>query len=113
VCLNAVLLLMLPPLPFIICRPLRDLLPFFVLHRRPPSSTLFPYTTLFRSICLMKRKMKMCKTATAIKLGFLGLFSLGVLSLSYGQDRSKEQRKRQSQSQAFVSQAEKAAKDGN
>src|SRR5947199_7351622 len=24
---------------------------FFLLLRRPPSSTLFPYTTLFRSIC--------------------------------------------------------------
>src|SRR5437879_7506738 len=26
-----------------------DLLSFFLMHRRPPTSTLFPYTTLFRS----------------------------------------------------------------
>src|SRR5438034_9287172 len=27
---------------------------FFSLIRRPPRSTLFPYTTLFRSICIMR-----------------------------------------------------------
>src|SRR5438094_7086434 len=26
-----------------------DLIPFFLMLRRPPTSTLFPYTTLFRS----------------------------------------------------------------
>src|SRR5438093_3928755 len=29
-----------------------SLLPFFLMLRRPPTSTLFPYTTLFRSIAL-------------------------------------------------------------
>src|ERR1043166_9815375 len=28
---------------------------FFLMIRRPPRSTLFPYTTLFRSICSMRR----------------------------------------------------------
>src|SRR5205814_9336464 len=30
--------------------PTRYLFFFFLLHRHPPSSTLFPYTTLFRSL---------------------------------------------------------------
>src|SRR3712207_9049673 len=29
---------------------------FFLMIRRPPRSTLFPYTTLFRSVLLMERK---------------------------------------------------------
>src|SRR5436189_6345647 len=28
---------------------------FFLMIRRPPRSTLFPYTTLFRSLCLPSR----------------------------------------------------------
>src|SRR2546430_13627243 len=31
-------------------RPCRPLLFFFLMIRRPPRSTLFPYTTLFRSV---------------------------------------------------------------
>src|ERR1035438_2554481 len=31
-------------------QPARSLLPFFLMIRRPPRSTLFPYTTLFRSV---------------------------------------------------------------
>src|SRR5690349_22277504 len=37
-----------PPL-VALCAPLRYALLFFLLIRRPPRSTLFPYTTLFRS----------------------------------------------------------------
>src|SRR5207248_10482307 len=29
---------------------------FFFMLRRPPRSTLFPYTTLFRSLCLSQRR---------------------------------------------------------
>src|SRR5438309_4093367 len=29
---------------------------FFLMIRRPPRSTLFPYTTLFRSVCLVTGK---------------------------------------------------------
>src|SRR3712207_8612424 len=29
---------------------------FFLMIRRPPSSTLFPYTTLFRSFCRMRER---------------------------------------------------------
>src|SRR2546426_9198065 len=35
------------------CSPLRSLFFFFLMIRRPPRSTLFPYTTLFRSPCAL------------------------------------------------------------
>src|SRR2546430_10347107 len=44
----------------------RDLLFFFLMIRRPPRSTLFPYTTLFRSSAHPKLVSK-----TAPTLGFL------------------------------------------
>src|SRR2546426_3321764 len=31
---------------------------FFLMIRRPPRSTLFPYTTLFRSLCYRQRQMR-------------------------------------------------------
>src|SRR5438105_9767618 len=34
---------------------------FFLLIRRPPRSTLFPYTTLFRSICRPARCWPPCR----------------------------------------------------
>src|SRR5256885_7906208 len=39
-------------------RPLRFLLFFFLMIRRPPRSTLFPYTTLFRSQPLARTKVQ-------------------------------------------------------
>src|ERR1039457_1889068 len=33
---------------------------FFLMIRRPPISTLFPYTTLFRSVCLASRFVGKC-----------------------------------------------------
>src|SRR5690554_7645834 len=36
---------------------------FFLLIRRPPRSTLFPYTTLFRSKTGMKRRTTMASTS--------------------------------------------------
>ena len=38
---------------FWFCSPM-DFVFFFLMIRRPPRSTLFPYTTLFRSICNLK-----------------------------------------------------------
>src|SRR2546430_13615349 len=35
-----------------VCRPPRSSFFFFLMIRRPPRSTLFPYTTLFRSLTL-------------------------------------------------------------
>ena len=37
---------------------------FFLMIRRPPRSTLFPYTTLFRSTTLMHRNLLLCYTLT-------------------------------------------------
>src|SRR5439155_25421168 len=57
---------LLPQLPsylFLLCLPLfsRPLLFFFLMIPRPPRSTLFPYTTLFRS--------RTCATAGAAPIG--------------------------------------------
>src|SRR2546427_11545962 len=37
---------------------------FFLMIRRPPRSTLFPYTTLFRSPCRPKRRRRKSPTTT-------------------------------------------------
>src|SRR5256885_9222635 len=37
--------------------PLCQLLFFFLMIRRPPRSTLFPYTTLFRSMAWLQRRL--------------------------------------------------------
>src|SRR5260370_37938000 len=42
---------------FVTCKPLILLHFFFLMIRRPPRSTLFPYTTLFRSP-LVRRRLK-------------------------------------------------------
>src|SRR2546430_9186085 len=49
---------------------------FFLMIRRPPRSTLFPYTTLFRSIC-----------AIAIQISYC------FLPVAYNVDRVREDRK--------------------
>src|SRR6266545_6538577 len=36
---------------------------FFLMIRRPPRSTLFPYTTLFRSACGRARRRRACRSA--------------------------------------------------
>src|SRR3712207_8642815 len=45
---------------------------FFLMIRRPPRSTLFPYTTLFRSAYLGSR------TATKLKVAGVEVASMGV-----------------------------------
>src|SRR5256885_12366118 len=39
---------------------------FFLMIRRPPRSTLFPYTTLFRSTFLRRRTLPGCRRALTI-----------------------------------------------
>src|SRR5260370_28393709 len=41
---------------------------FFLMIRRPPRSTLFPYTTLFRSFSLPGLRLRLCSKET----GFVG-----------------------------------------
>src|SRR2546422_9337078 len=48
---------------------------FFLMIRRPPRSTLFPYTTLFRSVSTMTRKL------SDRKLAVLGAGKLGGILL--------------------------------
>src|SRR5574341_1411356 len=42
---------------------------FFLMIRRPPRSTLFPYTTLFRSACLRSMGLDMKKDITIVAMG--------------------------------------------
>src|ERR1017187_10904396 len=41
---------------------------FFLMIRRPPRSTLFPYTTLFRSVCLLELRLQW-RTGGAVRSG--------------------------------------------
>src|SRR5256885_9367442 len=45
---------------------------FFLMIRRPPRSTLFPYTTLFRSVCGMADVFQCILQNGRIEVGFLG-----------------------------------------
>src|SRR2546430_16367103 len=43
---------------------------FFLMIRRPPRSTLFPYTTLFRSRNSLWRQLDICGSATVLLLRY-------------------------------------------
>src|SRR3712207_7856941 len=43
---------------------------FFLMIRRPPRSTLFPYTTLFRSILILTTNLGTRDISKAVGLGF-------------------------------------------
>src|SRR5699024_12850638 len=58
-----------PVLPFVPC------LLFFLMGRRPPRSTLFPYTTLFRSSEIIKVG-PVCKTLRPSKIKISGWFTI-------------------------------------
>src|SRR2546422_6860484 len=45
---------------------------FFLMIRRPPRSTLFPYTTLFRSLRLVKDADELARLRTAVDISGLG-----------------------------------------
>src|SRR5690606_40471066 len=55
---------------------------FFLMIRRPPRSTLFPYTTLFRSLCLMKarisawRGVSFSMSSLCVFIQWLGLYTV-------------------------------------
>src|SRR3989442_7905869 len=58
---------------------------FFLMIRRPPRSTLFPYTTLFRSIDIVPLYLFVLPETTTIVAGYLGFVLLGIASLAIGQ----------------------------
>src|SRR5437870_13915403 len=49
---------------------------FFLMIRRPPRSTLFPYTTLFRSSAPPQFFLNRRTTKCAVRTGTVGAFSL-------------------------------------
>src|SRR2546429_9449883 len=52
---------------------------FFLMIRRPPRSTLFPYTTLFRSVRVLRRRSNFYVPVLIIALGYLaGALALGL-----------------------------------
>src|SRR3712207_7961228 len=59
---------------------------FFLMIRRPPRSTLFPYTTLFRSACTLPAEHPGCRRARGGRrsvgcLGFSQLFGVRRLAV--------------------------------
>src|SRR3712207_7456939 len=55
---------------------------FFLMIRRPPRSTLFPYTTLFRSLTVnLRRKLRLVLLGRLIERGALVLLFLSLLLL--------------------------------
>src|SRR5256884_8295961 len=54
---------MTPPPPCFTLYPLSPLFFFFLMIRRPPRSTLFPYTTLFRSVAEENKSYLFCAAA--------------------------------------------------
>src|SRR2546429_5447423 len=69
------------------------LLFFFLMIRRPPRSTLFPYTTLFRSLLLLGLGFGL-SLAPSFSTGTLGLkpsdAGVGSATLNTSQQRSEE-----------------------
>src|SRR5258708_16731239 len=71
--------------------PPRQLMPgcafFFLMIRRPPRSTLFPYTTLFRSASVSSKvAVAPCSCAGAVSAGE----GVGVTGVVVGGERSEE-----------------------
>src|SRR2546422_6515899 len=59
---------------------------FFLMIRRPPRSTLFPYTTLFRSVFVRTATMSVVSTA----LTLLVAFPIAWVITKEGDERSEE-----------------------
>src|SRR2546422_8833619 len=51
---------------------------FFLMIRRPPRSTLFPYTTLFRSVDMVTRGWAYLESLAGRRVTVVGLASSGV-----------------------------------
>src|SRR3712207_8251043 len=66
---------------------------FFLMIRRPPRSTLFPYTTLFRSKILNKRDAIVKVTSTAICGSDLHLYNGFIPTMQAGDILGHEDRK--------------------
>src|SRR5438552_13539956 len=60
---------------------------FFLMIRRPPRSTLFPYTTLFRSLGIDLKSIKFLPLITGIAVGVMAIC---LVSIETGRSRSEE-----------------------
>src|SRR3712207_8349654 len=72
---------------------------FFLMIRRPPRSTLFPYTTLFRSI------VEVIKGAESIRYGYGavgGVVLLDQAPLPFGAERRSEEHTSELQSRQYL-----------
>src|SRR2546429_1020028 len=58
--------------------------------RRPPRSTLFPYTTLFRSILIRRNQKIMLSKHARLCLGLIACLSLLSLASSCGGPKTEE-----------------------
>src|SRR2546427_8565947 len=64
---------------------------FFLMIRRPPRSTLFPYTTLFRSRCLLGvRYVLICRPQQPVRLRLVGLARTGREALQRSEEHTSE-----------------------
>src|SRR5262249_59253192 len=63
---------------------------FFLLIRRPPRSTLFPYTTLFRSLSLVVRRTTGARARTDAVSAFAAARRAAITSASRVRCRSEE-----------------------
>src|SRR3989441_7724224 len=74
---------------------------FFLMIRRPPRSTLFPYTTLFRSIFLLYQLYRFSHTHS-LGLLSLSIFDIFVASLVWLEYRRSEEHTSELQSLAYL-----------
>src|SRR2546422_11740343 len=63
---------------------------FFLMIRRPPRSTLFPYTTLFRSVALMTEALAPRRRDRVLEIGTGSGYQTAILARLAGRVRSEE-----------------------
>src|SRR2546422_9712403 len=63
---------------------------FFLMIRRPPRSTLFPYTTLFRSLLVPLFFVLIAIHPPSMLLSMFGVYALSAPLLRAGRRRSEE-----------------------
>src|SRR5258707_15826712 len=75
---------------------------FFLMIRRPPRSTLFPYTTLFRSNLLAKLDMKVDPATTVGDVLLNGVLSLEDFQREHSVEQRSEEHTSELQSRQYL-----------
>src|SRR2546430_15586723 len=73
---------------------------FFLMIRRPPRSTLFPYTTLFRSLVTLRRWVGRWTFSRAFSFGTNASFARAAILPPPGEDPRSEEHTSELQSQS-------------